>query len=81
MFEFTQELVAIRERMQQMQRGHVGEMLWEDPLRACQPFWDVAIPAGGRNPARTADGDAAPPLIVMSAKPYVEPRVYRSRTR
>ena len=76
---FTEELVAIRSRLQQIHRSHVHQMLWEDPLRACQPFWDVAIAAPGARSDST--DDPARPLLVLSAKPYVEPRVHRSRTR
>ena len=77
---FTEELVAIRSRLQQIHRSHVHQMLWEDPLRACQPYWDVAICASDADAGAT-DDEPERPLIVLSAKPYVEPRVHRSRTR
>ena len=77
---FTEELIAIRSRIQQAHRSEAHEMLWEDPIRACQPFWDVAIGASGAA-SGPAGEEPERPLLVLSAKPYVEPRVHRSRTR
>ena len=80
--EFLDELVTIRTRLEQLQRSHVSEMLWEDPARACQPFWDVALVAPGGDPDDATVCDDPPrPLVVFSAKPFVERRASRSRTR
>jgi hypothetical protein len=73
--EFTEELTTFRRRLEELQRTTVREMLWEDPRRMCQPFWDVAIFDNGNTSGPPAPGDDGPvPAIVFSAKPFVQRR-------
>ena len=80
--EFIDELTSIRRRLQQIQQTTPHELLWEDPARACQPFWDALIFDRRGPKGESAPSDDAPrPLVVFSAKPFVERRASRSRAR
>ncbi|HUG93450.1 MAG TPA: hypothetical protein VML55_21605 [Planctomycetaceae bacterium] len=85
--EFIAELTTIAGRLDQIRRSTARELLWEDPARACQPFWDAAVFAGHARqtaaapPITRPDDDLPRPVLVLSAKPFVEQRAPRSRTR
>ena len=80
--EFIDELTTIGRRLQQIQQTSAQQMLWEDPAQACQPFWDVLIFDRRGPQGEVAPSDDVPrPLVVFSAKPYVERRASRSRAR
>jgi hypothetical protein len=78
---FTEELTLIRTRLQEMHRTAPQQMLWEDPARVCQPFWDAAILDRRTLPGETASNDGPRPLMILSHKPFLERRTSRSRSR